>query len=73
MCIIMKCSDLSNEIRLISSHHCPHQYRPKQIANVWAQRINKEFFAQSDKEKELNLKVSAWMDYTKVQLLVEEF
>src|SRR4051812_4973059 len=56
----MKCSDLSNEIR------------PRAIANIWAQRINKEFFAQADKEKELNLKVSAWMDYTKIVLAKEQ-
>jgi len=60
MCVIMKCSDLSNEIR------------PREVANIWAQRINKEFFAQADKEKHLNLKVSAWMDYTKIVLAKEQ-
>lgn len=42
------------------------------ISNKWATRINREFFAQCDLEKELNLKVSAWMDYKKIILAKEQ-
>eukprot|EP01126_Amoeba_proteus_P027943 TRINITY_DN27646_c0_g1_i1.p1 TRINITY_DN27646_c0_g1~~TRINITY_DN27646_c0_g1_i1.p1 ORF type:complete len:158 (+),score=34.91 TRINITY_DN27646_c0_g1_i1:209-682(+) len=43
MCCIMKCADLSNEIR------------PSSIADRWAERVNKEFSAQAELEYQLML------------------
>ena len=40
MCALIKCSDISNEIR------------PKNIAKRWAHLVIEEFFAQSDLERE---------------------
>jgi len=60
MCCMMKCADLSNEIR------------PKEIAQKWAVRINKEFFNQTNREKELNLQVTAFMDPTKIIVAKEQ-
>jgi len=50
MCCVMKCADLSNEIR------------PPDIAILWATRVNSEFFDQSKKEKMLNLPLTPWID-----------
>eukprot|EP01127_Copromyxa_protea_P018763 TRINITY_DN5979_c0_g1_i1.p1 TRINITY_DN5979_c0_g1~~TRINITY_DN5979_c0_g1_i1.p1 ORF type:complete len:224 (-),score=54.55 TRINITY_DN5979_c0_g1_i1:27-698(-) len=60
MCCIMKCSDLSNEIR------------PKDIAILWATRVNREFFAQSAKEKEMSLPLTPWIDPEKVVIEKEQ-
>jgi len=50
MCALIKCADLSNEIR------------PTEVAQRWAKRVVTEFFAQSDKERELALPVTPFMD-----------
>lgn len=50
LAITMKCSDLSNEIR------------PCDIAFLWAARVTNEFFQQTDKERELGLPVTSFMD-----------
>jgi len=60
MCCMMKCSDISNEIR------------PRDTATKWAGRINQEFFAQVSKEKTLNLQVTAFMDPSKIILAKEQ-
>eukprot|EP01126_Amoeba_proteus_P045261 TRINITY_DN5057_c0_g2_i32.p1 TRINITY_DN5057_c0_g2~~TRINITY_DN5057_c0_g2_i32.p1 ORF type:complete len:225 (+),score=53.03 TRINITY_DN5057_c0_g2_i32:268-942(+) len=60
MCCIMKCSDLSNEIR------------PGNIAILWATRVNAEFFAQSAKEKEMNLPLTPWIDPEKIIIEKEQ-
>eukprot|EP01126_Amoeba_proteus_P004721 TRINITY_DN11569_c0_g1_i1.p1 TRINITY_DN11569_c0_g1~~TRINITY_DN11569_c0_g1_i1.p1 ORF type:complete len:404 (-),score=75.20 TRINITY_DN11569_c0_g1_i1:79-1290(-) len=60
MCCLIKCSDLSNEIR------------PADIAILWATRVNAEFFNQSAKEKELNLPVTPWMDPNKIIIEKEQ-
>ncbi|PRP87059.1 high affinity cGMP-specific 3',5'-cyclic phosphodiesterase 9A-like [Planoprotostelium fungivorum] len=53
MCGLIKCADISNEIR------------PTQIGRRWAQRVMTEFFAQSSLEKEKGLPVAPHMDPTK--------
>jgi len=53
MCGLLKCADISNEIR------------PSQIGRRWAQRVMTEFFAQSSLEKEKGLPVAPHMDPTK--------
>eukprot|EP01126_Amoeba_proteus_P065354 TRINITY_DN927_c0_g1_i17.p1 TRINITY_DN927_c0_g1~~TRINITY_DN927_c0_g1_i17.p1 ORF type:complete len:482 (+),score=93.35 TRINITY_DN927_c0_g1_i17:497-1942(+) len=60
MTMVMKCSDLSNEIRV------------SEVAKKWATRINREFFCQCDMEIKLNLNVSSWMDYKKIILAKEQ-
>jgi hypothetical protein len=60
MLALVKCSDLSNEIRA------------QELARQWAKLVLNEFFAQSDKEKELNLEVAAWMDRSKIIVSKEQ-
>jgi hypothetical protein len=48
--ILMKCADISNATR------------PAHISNYWSQMVQEEFFMQGDKEKELGLPVSPFMD-----------
>jgi len=60
MCCVMKCSDISNEIR------------PRDTATKWAGRINQEFFAQVSMEKTFNLSVTAFMDPSKIILAKEQ-
>ncbi|PRP87513.1 hypothetical protein PROFUN_00724 [Planoprotostelium fungivorum] len=60
MCALMKCADLSNEIR------------SPQIGQRWAKLVLEEFFQQSDKEKELGLPMTAFMDRSKVIIAKEQ-
>jgi hypothetical protein len=60
MCAIVKCSDLSNEIRR------------QNVAQRWAKLVLEEFFAQSDKERELDLPVTPFMDKTKIIIAKEQ-
>eukprot|EP01117_Protostelium_nocturnum_P011859 TRINITY_DN4329_c0_g1_i1.p1 TRINITY_DN4329_c0_g1~~TRINITY_DN4329_c0_g1_i1.p1 ORF type:complete len:392 (-),score=77.11 TRINITY_DN4329_c0_g1_i1:42-1217(-) len=50
MCTLIKCADISNEIR------------PSSIGRKWAQRVMTEFYAQSSLEKEKGLPVAPHMD-----------
>jgi len=50
MCCLIKCADISNEIR------------PSEIGSFWAQRVMTEFFAQSALEREKGIPVAAHMD-----------
>jgi len=50
LCCLVKCADISNEIR------------PSSIATKWANRVMTEFYAQSALEKEKGLPVSPHMD-----------
>lgn len=58
--LCMKCADLSNEIR------------PYNVSFLWASRINDEFFKQTDKERELGLPVTPFMDPEKVVIAQEQ-
>lgn len=58
--LCMKCADLSNEIR------------PYNVSFLWASRINDEFFKQTDKERELGLPVTPFMDPEKVVIASEQ-
>eukprot|EP01126_Amoeba_proteus_P041734 TRINITY_DN449_c0_g1_i17.p1 TRINITY_DN449_c0_g1~~TRINITY_DN449_c0_g1_i17.p1 ORF type:complete len:383 (-),score=66.47 TRINITY_DN449_c0_g1_i17:149-1297(-) len=60
MCCLMKCSDLSNEIR------------PSFIADRWAKRVNEEFSAQSALEKKLGLPLTPWIDPDKIIMEKEQ-
>eukprot|EP01126_Amoeba_proteus_P041745 TRINITY_DN449_c0_g2_i7.p1 TRINITY_DN449_c0_g2~~TRINITY_DN449_c0_g2_i7.p1 ORF type:complete len:305 (+),score=50.13 TRINITY_DN449_c0_g2_i7:1353-2267(+) len=60
MCCVMKCADLSNEIR------------PSYIADRWAQRVNQEFSAQSTLEKKLGLPLTPWIDPDKIIMEKEQ-
>lgn len=44
--------------------------RPKELALKWANRIQEEFFIQGDKERELGLQISPFMDREKPDLPV---
>ncbi|EGF76804.1 hypothetical protein BATDEDRAFT_36218 [Batrachochytrium dendrobatidis JAM81] len=52
--MLMKCSDISNEVR------------PKHISEPWVDNLLEEFFAQSDKEKLEGLPTAPFMDRDKV-------
>eukprot|EP01127_Copromyxa_protea_P022708 TRINITY_DN8293_c0_g1_i1.p1 TRINITY_DN8293_c0_g1~~TRINITY_DN8293_c0_g1_i1.p1 ORF type:complete len:608 (+),score=62.28 TRINITY_DN8293_c0_g1_i1:114-1937(+) len=60
MVSLMKCSDLSNEIR------------PVGISQKWANRVLMEFFAQAQKEGQLNLPITPFMDQHKVIIAKEQ-
>jgi len=60
MCCLLKCSDLSNEIR------------PTHIAKKWAKLVMQEFVKQSDKERELDLPVTPFMDKHSIILSKEQ-
>eukprot|EP01102_Stenamoeba_stenopodia_P007293 TRINITY_DN203_c0_g3_i1.p1 TRINITY_DN203_c0_g3~~TRINITY_DN203_c0_g3_i1.p1 ORF type:complete len:419 (-),score=63.67 TRINITY_DN203_c0_g3_i1:58-1314(-) len=60
MCTLIKCSDISNEIR-----------KPE-LAWKWAKLVLQEFFAQAAKEKSMNLKVTPWMDASKIIVAKEQ-
>jgi hypothetical protein len=60
MCSFLKCADLSNEIR------------PTSISHKWANLVLQEFFMQSDKERELDLPVTTFMDRQKVIISKEQ-
>jgi len=50
MCCLVKCADISNEIR------------PSEIGRNWAERVMTEFFAQSALEREKRMPVAPHMD-----------
>ncbi|KAJ3005394.1 UNVERIFIED_CONTAM: High affinity cAMP-specific and IBMX-insensitive 3',5'-cyclic phosphodiesterase 9A, partial [Siphonaria sp. JEL0065] len=52
--IIVKCSDISNEVR------------PTEVAEPWVEALLNEFFAQSDTEKAQGLPTAPFMDRDKV-------
>jgi len=56
MCCLIKCADISNEIR------------PSKIGRSWAQRVMTEFYAQSLIEKEKDLPRAPHMDPEKTDL-----
>eukprot|EP01128_Nolandella_sp_AFSM9_P007509 TRINITY_DN4133_c0_g1_i1.p1 TRINITY_DN4133_c0_g1~~TRINITY_DN4133_c0_g1_i1.p1 ORF type:complete len:618 (+),score=142.26 TRINITY_DN4133_c0_g1_i1:26-1855(+) len=58
--VLMKCGDLSNEVR------------PQKCAARWAQMVLTEFFAQSDKERELELSVTPFMDRGRIIIANEQ-
>jgi hypothetical protein len=60
MCSLVKCADLGNEIR------------PTHISHKWATLVISEFFAQSDKERELDLPITPFMDKEKVIISKEQ-
>eukprot|EP01117_Protostelium_nocturnum_P002499 TRINITY_DN1320_c0_g1_i2.p1 TRINITY_DN1320_c0_g1~~TRINITY_DN1320_c0_g1_i2.p1 ORF type:complete len:431 (-),score=116.75 TRINITY_DN1320_c0_g1_i2:37-1329(-) len=60
LCSLIKCSDLSNEIRT------------PQIGQKWAKLVLEEFFLQSDKEKEMGLPLTAFMDRQKIIIAKEQ-
>jgi len=53
---IIKCADISNPARCF------------RVAKLWAERVQQEFFLQGDKEKQLELTVSPFMDRANPQL-----
>lgn len=72
MVVLMKCSDLSNEIRY---RHCKFRlisYRPSGVSQKWANRVLMEFFAQAQKERQLNLPVTPFMDQHKMIIAKEQ-
>lgn len=54
MCMLLKCSDVSNETR------------PSTVAEFWVDSLLKEFFMQSDREKKEGLPFLPFMDRDKV-------
>ncbi|RKO92515.1 hypothetical protein BDK51DRAFT_28348 [Blyttiomyces helicus] len=52
--IIIKCADISNEVR------------PPNVSEPWVDNLLEEFFAQSDKEKAMGLPFAPFMDRDKV-------
>lgn len=60
MLMIMKCSDLSNEIR------------PQQLAERWAKKVIAEFIGQCKLERERGMEVAAFMDAAKFILPKEQ-
>jgi high affinity cGMP-specific 3',5'-cyclic phosphodiesterase 9 len=54
MQIIIKCADISNEVR------------PQHIADNWVNGLLDEFFSQFGKEKEQGLPTAPFMDPSKV-------
>lgn len=50
--MIVKCADVSNPAK------------PSYLAVAWAKAITEEFFAQGDRERDLGMKVAAFMDRT---------
>lgn len=56
MRLLMKCADVSNPTKALP------------LCYQWAQRVTDEFFLQGDKEKELGLPISPFMDRTKPNL-----
>jgi high affinity cGMP-specific 3',5'-cyclic phosphodiesterase 9 len=60
MCSLVKCADLSNEIR------------EQSLAKQWAKLVLVEFFKQADTEKELKLETAAFMDRTKIIISKEQ-
>lgn len=60
MCALLKCSDLSNEIRKQS------------ISSKWAKLVFEEFISQATKEKEMSLPVTPFMDKEKIIVAKEQ-
>eukprot|EP00029_Vermamoeba_vermiformis_P006361 TRINITY_DN246_c0_g1_i2.p1 TRINITY_DN246_c0_g1~~TRINITY_DN246_c0_g1_i2.p1 ORF type:complete len:638 (-),score=204.89 TRINITY_DN246_c0_g1_i2:202-2115(-) len=60
MCSLVKCADLSNEIR------------EQSLAKQWAKLVLVEFFKQADTEKELKLETAAFMDRSKIIISKEQ-
>jgi len=60
MCCLMKCSDLSNEIR------------PRGLATRWAKMVMQEFIRQSAKETELELPITPFMDPSRIIIAKEQ-
>lgn len=54
MQILIKCSDISNEVR------------PNNVAEHWVDSLLEEFFSQSDREKAEGLPTAPFMDRQKV-------
>jgi high affinity cGMP-specific 3',5'-cyclic phosphodiesterase 9 len=52
--MLMKCSDISNEVR------------PKHVSEPWVDNLLEEFFGQSDLEKKEGLPTAPFMDREKV-------
>lgn len=57
MKIIVKCADVSNEVR------------PENIATPWIERLFSEYFEQSAREKRERLPLTPYMDPEKVNKL----
>lgn len=47
-------------------------FRPTETAQRWAKMVITEFFAQSDKERELELPVTPFMDRDKIIVANEQ-
>jgi len=60
MCCLIKCADLSNEIR------------PSNIAKRWASLVMQEFLRQNQKETDMSLPITPFMDPNKVIIAKEE-
>jgi len=60
ICSLLKCADLSSEIR------------KNEVSKRWAKAVNEEFFKQSDKERELELPITPFMDKHKIIMSKEE-
>jgi len=60
MCCLVKCADLSNEIR------------PTNIAKRWASMVMQEFLRQNQKETDMCLPITPFMDPSKVIIAKEE-
>jgi len=60
MCSLLKCADLSSEIRR------------NEVSKRWAKAVNEEFLKQGEKEKELELPRTPFMDKDKLILSKEE-
>lgn len=60
MVALMKCSDLSNEVR------------ENTMSKAWAKLVMEEFFAQSDLERQLKLPVTPFMDKEKIIITKEQ-
>uniref|UniRef100_A0A6B2L211 PDEase domain-containing protein n=1 Tax=Arcella intermedia TaxID=1963864 RepID=A0A6B2L211_9EUKA len=60
MCCLMKCSDLSNEIR------------PRALATRWANMVMQEFVKQSAKETTLQLPITPFMDPARIIIAKEQ-
>lgn len=60
MCALVKCSDLSNEIR------------KQQMSKKWAKLVIEEFLSQSKKEKEMDLPLTPFMDKEKIIVAKEQ-
>eukprot|EP01123_Difflugia_compressa_P003990 TRINITY_DN15317_c0_g1_i1.p1 TRINITY_DN15317_c0_g1~~TRINITY_DN15317_c0_g1_i1.p1 ORF type:complete len:184 (+),score=19.26 TRINITY_DN15317_c0_g1_i1:50-553(+) len=60
MCCLMKCADLSNEIR------------PRNLSVKWAKMVMQEFIRQSQTEALMDLPVTAFMDPSKIIIAKEQ-